>query len=218
MKHFIYHMSMLRGRKPLTRQYGKAFWKKFQKGSRAAFRQFAKRLPDIGESVFRFNFQFLPAYAAWFQTLTALGLSREEIDRVIWLLNERFVTIVPRKLLHATGVSYFSNFRKKTAKHIARQKRGELHPWDWTIIYRDVDSNTFEIDITRCAMQLCAREFGVEGLLPGICRMDFLFSSLMGNGFRRTKTLGDGDDCCNCHYQLKGRCEWNPEKGFLNRK
>ena len=59
---------------------------------------------------------------------------------------------------------------------------------------------------------------GARAMLPGICRIDYLFSHLMGNGFTRTQTLGDGDACCNCRYQLKGTCEWSPEKGFLDRK
>ncbi|WP_315115539.1 hypothetical protein [uncultured Clostridium sp.] len=33
-----------------------------------------------------------------------------------------------------------------------------------------------------------------------------------------TKTLGDGDDCCNCRYIIGGSCEWSPEKGFVDRK
>jgi hypothetical protein len=48
--------------------------------------------------------------------------------------------------------------------------------------------------------------------------MDYLFAHLMNNGFERTKTLGDGDDCCNCRYYLTGSCEWSPEKGFADRK
>jgi hypothetical protein len=63
-----------------------------------------------------------------------------------------------------------------------------------------------------------AHDFDADGLLPGICRMDFLFSNLMGNGFERTKTLGDGDDCCSCRYHLVGNCNWSPKKGFIDRK
>ena len=28
-------------------------------------------------------------------------------------------------------------------------------------------------------------------------------------------TLGDGDDRCDCRYAYEGRCEWAPEKGFV---
>lgn len=209
---------MARGRKPVTAKYGGAFWLRFRLCSDALFRILAPQLPDLGGSLFAFNFQFVPAYAAWYLALAKMGVSRAESDAVVWLLNERLARLVPRPFLHAVGRAYFSGFRKKASAHIERQRRGELHPWDWTIRYRETDRNAFEIDITRCAMRRFAAEHGAEAMLPGICRMDYLFSWLMGNGFQRTKTLADGDDCCNCHYQLEGRCEWAPEKGFVGRK
>ena len=43
-------------------------------------------------------------------------------------------------------------------------------------------------------------------MLPGICAVDYIVAHYMGNGFSRTKTLGDGDDCCNCRYEIKGKC------------
>lgn len=86
------------------------------------------------------------------------------------------------------------------------------------LIIVKINKNTFEIDITECAMLKLAEDNNVRNLLPGICRMDYLFSNLMGNGFERTKTLGDGDNCCNCRYHIVGECEWAPEKGFIERK
>ena len=67
-------------------------------------------------------------------------------------------------------------------------------------------------------ISMLSKELGAEGLLPGVCRGDYLSAHLMGNGFERTKTLGDGDDCCNCRYYVKGDCDWSPDKGFENRK
>lgn len=50
------------------------------------------------------------------------------------------------------------------------------------------------------------KKYGAEEMLPGICAVDYIVAHYMGNGFSRTKTLGAGDDCCNCHYELKGIC------------
>jgi len=76
------------------------------------------------------------------------------------------------------------------AAHIKRQQQNKLHPYDWRVTYRGVSGNTFELDITECVLKKLAHDFDADGLLPGICRMDFLFSHLLGNGFERTKTLG----------------------------
>ena len=59
-----------------------------------------------------------------------------------------------------------------------------------------------------------AKKYGVEGMLPGICSVDYMVSYYMGNGFSRTKTLGDGDECCNCHYELTGKCPLRAPEGM----
>jgi hypothetical protein len=93
-----------------------------------------------------------------------------------------------------------------------------MHPYDWKIRYRNINDKVFEIDIYECAMIKVCRDYDAMGLFPAMCRMDYLFSHYMGNGFERTRTLGDGDDCCNCRYILPGTCEWPSEKGFEDRK
>lgn len=50
------------------------------------------------------------------------------------------------------------------------------------------------------------------------CRLDYLMANIKGNKFERTKTLADGDDCCNCNMMGLGYTEWSPEKGFEQRK
>lgn len=67
-------------------------------------------------------------------------------------------------------------------------------------------------------MKKLFEKFDVMGLMPGVCRIDYLMFNYMGVGFNRDKTLGDGHEYCNCRYSLKGYCEWSPEKGFATRK
>jgi hypothetical protein len=218
MKRVIYCLTIIRSRKALKQKYGKKFWRGFKKRSKEKLNAVLPLVPDIGKSIFSFNYQFGPPYIAWYKTFLELGLQQQEAWETIWLMNERMVTVIPRFLLHFAGKAYFNGFRKKAAAHVSRQEQNLLHPYDWRITYREIDKNTFEIDITECAMKKLAHAFEADGLLPGICRMDHLFSHLMGNGFERTKTLGDGDDCCNCRYLVEGACEWSPEKGFETRK
>lgn len=133
-------------------------------------------------------------------------------------MNERMARALPGFLLKILGRVFWNSIGRQAPAHEARQKAGRLHPYDWKIAYRAVDANTREVDILECAYIKLANDFDARGMLPGVCRMDYLFSHLMGNGFTRTKTLADGDECCNCRYQRKGACEWSPEKGFADRK
>lgn len=218
MEKIIFSLTMLRSRKALIRKYGREFWKSFRMQSKEKLKTILPLTPQIGKSLFAFNYQFGPPYIAWYKALMELGLHQQEAWETLWLMNEKMATTIPKCLLHATGRRYFTGFRKKAAAHVERQQRNELHPYDWRVTYREISYNTFEIEITECALKKLAHDFDADGLLPGICRMDYLFSHLMHNGFERTKTLGDGDDCCNCRYHVKGSCDWSPEKGFVTRK
>ncbi len=218
MKRLIYLTGMARSRRALIRKYGNEFWKRFRRTSGKTFTHVSREIPPIGKSIFRFNYYFLPSYIAWYKAFEQLGVGKDEIDENIWLMNERLLSLIPGVLLQWVGATYFKGFGKKAAAHIEREKKGLLRPYDWQIEYRPIDDNCFELDISRCPYVTMSRRFGAAGLVPGICRVDYLMANMMGNGFERTKTLGDGDDRCNPRYCIKGDCEWAPEKGFVNRK
>ena len=214
----IFSYVMLRSRRQIVRRYGVEFWKSFRKYSSENFREVLPKVPNIGRSVFSLNYRFLPVYVAWYRAFQKLGLGADEIDRCIWMMNDQLLAGVSGWCTKAVGRQYYRSFQRKAASHVERQTRKKLHPLDWQIAYRAISDDAFEIDILTCPFERLSKDFGEPGLLPGICRMDYLFANRMGNGFVRTKTLGDGDDCCNCHYEMTGNCAWAPETGFLTRK
>ena len=218
MSKLLYHIAMYRSRGYFEQQYNRDFWYRFKAGSDACLAEILPKVPDIGKSVFSFNYIFAPYYIAWYKTLRKLGNTPQEADQNLWVMNERMARTLHASLLKLAGRIYLASFSRKAAGHEARQKEGKLHPYDWKIVYRPIDANTFEIDILECAYVKLTKDLGARDMLPGVCRMDYLFSHRMGNGFTRTKTLADGDECCNCRYQLTGACEWAPEKGFTDRK
>ena len=218
MERFLFRLSMLRSRRALIAKYDKQFWKYFKKLSIEKLNTILPLTPDIWKSIFSFNYKFGPLYIAWYQSLLELGLSQKESWEVIWLINEKLLTTFPRFVLRTMGRSNFYGMKKNAPIHVKRQTNGELHPNDWHIEFRPINASELEIDITECGLQKLARQFECSDLLPGICRLDYLMSNLMENGFKRTKTLGDGDDCCNGCFQLHGTCGWAPERGFADRK
>lgn len=203
---FIYNITMFRSRRFIIKNYGSEFWKKFKAESRIVFKKVLLELPDIGKSIFSFNYAYAPSYIAWYKSMRNLGLSAKEADSLMWKMNECMILTVPKIFLRSAGRIYLESFRKKAASHIEHQKNGNLHENDWLIEYRNLNKNSFEIDIKRCGFITLAKKYGAEGMLPGICAVDYIVAHYMGNGFSRTKTLGDGDDCCNCRYEIKGKC------------
>ena len=214
MQKFIYRLTMCRSKGYIQKQYGKSFWKSFREHSDAVFRQVAAELPDIGDSIFSFNYAYAPSYVAWNRSMRQLGLDAGQADDLMWKMNEKMLLSVPKPFLHMAGKSYLNSFRKKAKQHLQRQGKPGFSEYDWLIDYRDIDANSFEIDIRRCGFITVAKKYGVEGMLPGICSVDYMVSHYMGNGFSRTKTLGDGDECCNCHYELTGKCPLRAPEGM----
>lgn len=214
MQKFIYRLTMCRSKGYIQKQYGKSFWKSFREHSDAVFRQVAAELPDIGDSIFSFNYAYAPSYVAWYRSMRQLGLDAGQADDLMWKMNEKMLLSVPKPFLHMAGKSYLNSFRKKAKQHLQRQGKPGFSEYDWLIDYRDIDANSFEIDIRRCGFITVAKKYGVEGMLPGICSVDYMVSYYMGNGFSRTKTLGDGDEFCNCHYELTGKCPLRAPEGM----
>ena len=214
MQKFIYRLTMCRSKGYIQKQYGKSFWKSFREHSDAVFRQVAAELPDIGDSIFSFNYAYAPSYVAWYRSMRQLGLDAGQADDLMWKMNEKMLLSVPKPFLHMAGKSYLNSFRKKAKQHLQREGKPGFSEYDWLIDYRDIDANSFEIDIRRCGFITVAKKYGVEGMLPGICSVDYMVSYYMGNGFSRTKTLGDGDECCNCHYELTGKCPLRAPEGM----
>lgn len=204
---------MARSRRMIKADYGKEFYKQFKTLSKQVFYKLLKETPDIGKSIFSFNYAYAPSYVAWYKAMTELGLNQSQADDLMWKMNEKMLLSVPKPLLHAVGKTYLKGFRKKAKEHIKRQERGELHPFDWEIEYEDINDNAFKITITRCGFITYADKFEAQGILPGICAVDYMIGYYMKTGFYRTKTLGYGDDCCNCLYALRGSCSLKPEKG-----
>ena len=214
MQKFIYRLTMCRSKGYIQKQYGKSFWKSFREHSDAVFRQVAAELPDIGDSIFSFNYAYAPSYVAWYRSMRQLGLDAGQADDLMWKMNEKMLLSVPKPFLHMAGKSYLNSFRKKAKQHLQRQGKPGFSEYDWLIDYRDIDANSFEIDIRRCGFITVAKKYGAEGMLPGICSVDYMVSHYMGNGFSRTKTLGDGDESCNCHYEQTGKCPLRAPEGM----
>ena len=114
---------MFRSRRFIIKNYGAEFWQKFKTESSSVFKKILLELPDIGKSIFSFNYAYAPSYIAWYKTMRKLGLSAEEADDLMWKMNEKMILTVPKIFLRSAGKIYLESFRKKAAAHIERQKK-----------------------------------------------------------------------------------------------
>ncbi len=215
----IFHMGSKAVKKDIVRRQGRPFYREFKRKAKRQYRAILPQTPGIGNSIFKFNYAFTPAYIAWYKAFRAMGLDRACTVEWLWNINENMLRLIPSWLLKRYGAKiYLGGFRKKAPRHAAKSAQNDLPEYDYKIRFREVDDNAFEIDIYECGMKKLCEKLGALDLFPGICRIDYLVSHYMGCGFHRTKTLGDGDDCCDCRYEMTGVCPWEPAKGFAGRK
>lgn len=215
----IFYIGLKAVKGDIIKCHSRSFYKDFKAKAKREYRSILPRVPDIGDSIFKFNYAFIPAYIACYQTFRAMGLDKTEAIEWIWKITENMLRLIPSWLLKHYGAKvYLGGFRKKAPGHAMRSAQNDLPQYDFKIRFREIDGNSFEIDIYECGMKKLCEKLKALDLFPGICRIDYLVSYYMGCGFHRTKTLGDGDDCCGCRYEMKGACAWEPEKGFADRK
>ena len=108
MNRFIYYLTMFRSKRVIIQEYGKEFWCGFKDTSDKLFKLVLKDTPDIGKSVFSFNYAYAPSYVAWYKAMRRQGLSAEQADDLMWKMNERMLLTVPKPLLGMTGKAYFN--------------------------------------------------------------------------------------------------------------
>lgn len=75
----------------IVQTYGKDFYIQFRNRSDSLFKSVLKETPDIGESIFPFNYAYAPSYVAWYKTMMELGLNQKQADELMWHMNEKML-------------------------------------------------------------------------------------------------------------------------------
>ena len=77
---FLYHLTMGRSRKLIKQKHGDDFCHSFKDLSNRRFREVISEFPDIGDSMFAFNYCYAPGYVAWYTAMEKLELTPHERD------------------------------------------------------------------------------------------------------------------------------------------
>lgn len=207
---WINKIVLKRVKKSLIREFGKDFYLELYNGSVVKMKEIYPLIPNIGKSIFDSSYYVGTCYFTWFPVLKGMGKSTEEAGKIIWFINEEYIKSIPRFLLNVVGSFYVSRHKKMGPWAMNKAKAGNLHPFDWKINYEQIDKNSWKIDILECYMIKLGKILGQSDIFPYICRMDYLFSHYFNQEFKRTMTLGDGDEKCNCYWKVPGQTDWPP--------
>jgi hypothetical protein len=91
-------------------------------------------------------------------------------------------------------------------RYVAKKSQERHYPGDWVFHFVEGVKGEFDWgwDFTECGILKFYQAQQVKELIPHLCVLDFIVSKREGTGLQRTKTLAQGDDCCDFRY-MKGR-------------
>jgi hypothetical protein len=214
-----YRVLMFANAPYLRQSYGETFYRNFRLAADGKLRELVPRIPDLGDSVASMSYAFITAYVPLFHGFKQFDETMDRAGELLWVMNENLLERFPSAVRTLLGRMATSNSMLKSLR--AAQLKGEqglLHPMDWRVALEEPAEGGHRTTWTPSGALQALRSIGEDGVFPYACRIDYLMANLMGLRFVRTKTLADGDDCCNNYIAGPGLTEWAPEKGFERRK
>lgn len=166
------------------------------------------RMPELGRSILAPNLDICMIFCAWFMALKEQGLSSDEAVRRIWDFNHAYLESWPAWVMKLGGLIWTLNQLRLGPLADEQARSGRTHPDDWAVRFQRQGFLAWRFDITGCGILKFARTNGLEEILPGLCRLDYLHYHYFGVAFRRRGTLADGCDRCDCRYHYPGRTAW----------
>ena len=92
-------------------------------------------------------------------------------------------------------------FTESTQNKKRRESKASQHskyPLDWKFKYRE-GKDEFYNTYTECGICKLGKKEGCFEFVPCLCKMDERSYFYEGGKLHRTKTLAQGDDCCDFH-------------------
>lgn len=195
--------------KAFVRQFGLTDYREFCKLSDQNLEKLLPGVPNIGKSVFSIDYYFIICCFNWFETFKKMGQSSEQAAINLNFICEEYLKTWPPNLLKLTGKYIYNGIHlHRAGKSEKMAAKGRLHDFDWKIQFRQYDRNTFQFNIYECGALKLAKKLDMMDIFPIICRMDYMLSHYIGNEFKRTGTLADGDDCCDSWFRFPGYTPW----------
>jgi len=100
-------------------------------------------------------------------------------------------------------------------KPMSEQSQKRNYPDDWIMKFVEGDGKTYEwgFDFHQCGIYNVFKRLGAKKYVPFICLSDFSEANILGFGFSRTQTLGNGASICDHRYvkNLKTPRAWPPD-------
>ena len=169
------------------------------KGSRKSimkeYRSMIERTPSIGKSSNLIN--LIGACYLFSLAKVVPGMTPEMLDRVIQGSVRSDVMVRLHRGQRRKGTMFTDRVQDRRAKE-AEASHASPYEFDWEYDYIKGDGE-FYCTYTKCGICRLAEKEGLTEYVPTLCRMDYPSYEIAGARLIRTKTLGNGDGCCDFH-------------------
>lgn len=166
----------------------------FIKNIKKEYKSMLERTPGTGNSL-----ESNLVGACWFFSLAKCvpAMNPELLNKII----EFGFKLDFMQKLHAgqrkKGTIFSDKVQDKKLKEAEKSQTSDLE-MDWKFTY-EKGKDEFYYTYTKCGVCRLAEREHMEAYLPCMCHMDYSKFEMVGGKLYRTKTIANGDDCCDFH-------------------
>jgi hypothetical protein len=213
-----FEKSAKRWRIVLSQNYGESLVESILQTSRERFLSFIPQIPYIGGDDNHLTVSLVGSVQclAFYFGMKTRGKSAVEAGKVLY--DAVFVRGGEHDSRPSPSPRLSREERMELRKQRAQRSQNREYAWDWVYEFVDGEGESFDYgyDFTECATQKVYQLHEAEEFLPFYCFLDFPKCELGGLGLTRTKTLAEGDECCNFRFKEGGTAtqSWPPKALF----
>lgn len=172
-------------------------FKTFKKKHKKEYKEMVKRTPGIGSA------KENSLYSTYYIACYGFSIYKADPENITVDIFDRMIDDLLNSPLMKKAYEGKDAFDEKTMKNYEKgAKRSEKneYPMDWkyTFLFNKEVPEYF-LTYSECALCKLAKREHVEFLMSSLCKMDYKSIELKGAKLIRTKTIGNGDECCDFH-------------------
>lgn len=189
----------------LSVEYSREEVKAIIKSVRAEFIALLPDLPYIGgeENPLTTNIIGTGWVLALYRILSKKGKSAKEVGEIVCAAIEKMLSFIPGFLLRWYGKKKYNSQFIMNLKALSSKSHERKYEYDFVFDVIEGDGLEFDLGIDYLECGICkflCRQNASE-LSPYMCLVDYIVSSALGLGFRRTSTLANGGNLCDFRFK-----------------
>lgn len=177
--------------------------KTIKKKTKINYKVMIKRTPDIGRFKKNSLRVCLTSGIFWFSLYDAMEGKMDKSEFGEMVVVSIKIPLLRNSFKKEKPFSFKAQQKKFKKNKTANEASASEFNWNAEFIFGR-DENEYTIIYHRCGLCALGKQEHHEELVPYICKLDYPCIDFMGGVLKRTKTLAEGNDCCDFYICKKG--------------